>query len=87
MILFSFYSFQEVLGWHTNFPMARSGYTTAMTVLGALWPSLVVEPELQDRMYPLGKVFSFLVEESGYMHIQATKPDTVGKVIRIGTPV
>nr|KAF6399709.1 epoxide hydrolase 1 [Molossus molossus] len=31
-----------------------------------------------ELMYPLKKIFFSLIRESGYMHIQSTKPDTVG---------
>jgi juvenile hormone epoxide hydrolase len=48
-------------------------------ILGSLWPSLIVEPELERRMYPLSDHMSRYLEESGYMHIQASKPDTIGK--------
>ncbi|XP_063394557.1 juvenile hormone epoxide hydrolase-like [Cydia fagiglandana] len=68
----------EVLGWHTNFAMVQSPYAMVQMLLGSVLPSLVVEPHLVERLYPLGKTFSSLMEESGYMHIQATKPDTVG---------
>jgi hypothetical protein len=30
-------------------------------------------------VYPLGQHFADILEESGYMHLQATKPDTLGK--------
>ena len=46
---------------------------------GSLWPSLIVERELESRMYPYSDHIMRLLEESGYLHIQATKPDTVGK--------
>ena len=36
------------------------------------------------NIYPLKDTFKFFLEESGYYHIQATKPDTVGEyMIRI----
>lgn len=54
------------------------------TILGAFFPSLVVEPHLADRMYPLSTKFAFMVEESGYSHLHATKPDTVGEFIKFG---
>ena len=50
-----------------------------LTIVGAYIPSLIVDAEYQSRMYPLSKHYSRLLEESGYMHIQATKPDTVGQ--------
>lgn len=47
--------------------------------IGAWFPSLIVEPHLADRMYPLSKTFAYFMEEFGYFHLQATKPDTVGE--------
>ena len=51
------------------------------TILAAYAPSLVFGSENAEREYsksfPFFEKFSFLMAESGYMHIQATKPDTV----------
>lgn len=44
-------------------------------------PSLVVEEQLANRVYPLSFYFASILEESGYFHIQATKPDTIGTLI------
>lgn len=68
---------KEILGLHSNMCAAQSPRTILRTLLGTIWPSLVVSSEYQSRMYPLSKVFSHILLESGYMHIQATKPDTV----------
>ncbi|KAJ2945015.1 hypothetical protein O0L34_g1911 [Tuta absoluta] len=68
----------EVLGYHTNMLFNMSPAATALEWLFSLWPTLAIEPELVDRAYPLSKTYSHLMEEMGYMHIQATKPDTVG---------
>lgn len=32
-----------------------------------------------ELIYPFKKIFFSLLRESGYMHIQSTKPDTVGE--------
>jgi juvenile hormone epoxide hydrolase len=48
-------------------------------ILGSLWPTLIVDEAHVDKLYPIGKYFSFVMEEMGYMHLQATKPDTAGK--------
>jgi hypothetical protein len=37
-----------------------------------------VNPSDYKKVIPLGEKFKFLMGESGYFHIQATKPDTVG---------
>ncbi|CAH2241553.1 jg25532 [Pararge aegeria aegeria] len=70
---------KNVMGLHTNTPLLLfHPQENIFTVLGVLWPSLIVEPQLQSRMYPLSEHLMRLAEESGYLHIQATKPDTIG---------
>lgn len=40
-----------------------------------------------ELLYPFKeKIFYSIMRESGYLHIQATKPDTVGKHPRAGCP-
>ncbi|KAL0860660.1 hypothetical protein ABMA27_010005 [Loxostege sticticalis] len=69
---------EEVQGFHSNMAFSMTLKSTLFTWLGAYFPSLVVEEKYADRLYPLSKYYSNLVQESGYLHIQATKPDTVG---------
>ena len=45
-------------------------------------PNLILGAEHSKHFRPLSEEFPFLLQESGYMHIQATKPDTVGEKIR-----
>lgn len=68
----------EVLGFHSNMPMTLSKPAILGTVLGAIWPTLV-EPKYSEKMYPLKGKIEFQIEETGYSHFQATKPDTMGK--------
>ncbi|XP_052758072.1 juvenile hormone epoxide hydrolase-like [Galleria mellonella] len=68
----------EVLGYHSNGAFSMSLATTIFSIIGSFYPPLVVEDKYADRMYPLSKFYAQLLEEMGYMHIQATKPDTVG---------
>ncbi|KAM3958015.1 juvenile hormone epoxide hydrolase-like [Aphomia sociella] len=69
---------KEVLGFHTNFGLTTDKRAFMLQTLIAIYPSLFMDSELVDRLYPLTKTLSFLIEESGYLHIQATKPDTLG---------
>lgn len=46
-------------------------------LLGSYLPSLVFS-EPQSQQYTMFKVVDSVLKEMGYMHIQATKPDTVG---------
>ncbi|XP_026497805.2 juvenile hormone epoxide hydrolase-like [Vanessa tameamea] len=69
----------RVLGFHTNMPMLWfHPLAHFYTLLGNFWPKLIVEPELESRMYPWSEHVARLIEESGYLHLQATKPDTIG---------
>ena len=52
-------------------------------IIGAYLPSLILDDPVKDynKAYPLVDKFYFIMRESGYMHIQATKPDTVGAAL------
>ncbi|XP_063628907.1 juvenile hormone epoxide hydrolase-like [Cydia splendana] len=67
----------EVLGFHSTMPLTLAKPSVFGWVLGAVWPSFVDAHHWQ-KMYPLKEKLEFLIEESGYSHLQATKPDTIG---------
>ena len=46
--------------------------------LGSLWPSLLMPADKTHLAYPLGSKFIHILQETGYLHLQATKPDTIG---------
>ncbi|XP_053315475.1 LOW QUALITY PROTEIN: epoxide hydrolase 1 [Spea bombifrons] len=72
----------NVKGLHlTMVPVSSSGLSQMLSVvLGKRFPGMFgFQDEDVRRLFPfLKKVFYHLVKESGYMHIQATKPDTAG---------
>ena len=53
-------------------------------LIGGYFPSLIFdEPEIEyKKLYPLWDSFKWVLRESGYMHLQATKPDTIGAALR-----
>ncbi|CAH1242718.1 EPHX1 [Branchiostoma lanceolatum] len=70
-----------ITGLHSNMPIVDTADPGLIirTMIGSVFPSLVgVKPEEYDRVYPYGSMVMTLLQETGYMHIQATKPDTVG---------
>ncbi|KAJ8730613.1 hypothetical protein PYW08_002026 [Mythimna loreyi] len=72
---------EVILGYHTNYPRTLGTKALMTWFTGAISPffqNAVVDPALADKMYPLTKVFLGIMEDLGYMHIQATKPDTLG---------
>lgn len=46
--------------------------------VGTYFPSLIGANEHYSKFFPVSEILSTLIEESGYFHIQATKPDTIG---------
>ncbi|KAJ8877465.1 hypothetical protein PR048_021920 [Dryococelus australis] len=73
---------KDILGIHLNFCGSRSPISNLKWMLGSLWPTLIVDEKYVDRMYPVSTKFAYLLKESGYMHIQSTKPDTVATALR-----
>jgi len=69
---------EHVLGVHNNMCFVNTPLANIKRFAGSLWPSMIVDPKYQDLMYPLSTFFKTMMLEMGYMHIQATKPDTVG---------
>lgn len=51
-----------------------------LQLVGSLYPSLLVTPEVYDRAYPLYNVFTETMSGIAYLHWQATKPGTAGKL-------
>ncbi|KAH0535869.1 hypothetical protein KQX54_019788 [Cotesia glomerata] len=69
---------QHVLGIHSNFCGVLGFKTTLKTFLYSFFPSLLLPKEDHHLLYPMKKHFFSKLLETGYLHIQATKPDTVG---------
>lgn len=72
---------ENVIAYHSNMCIG-----TSMAPLGALkgfiasfYPSYFIPAEHVDFVFPLKDKFSTIMEETGYFHLQATKPDTIGR--------
>ncbi|KRT85408.1 hydrolase [Oryctes borbonicus] len=68
----------RILGVHSNMCFLDSPLATLKMVLGSIYPPAVVDKKYEEKLYPLSSLFEFLLLEFGYMHLQGTKPDTVG---------
>lgn len=69
---------ESVLGFHSNMCTIYTPKSYLRTLLGTVFPSWYVKPEHYDRVYPLSEQFYWRLRETGYLHLQATKPDTLG---------
>ncbi|XP_026826537.1 juvenile hormone epoxide hydrolase 1-like [Ooceraea biroi] len=76
----SFFS-DNTLGVHVNMCVSTIIPNIFWRLLGIVFSSLVVDNEHYSKMYPLSYHLSRNIEESGYLHIQATKPDTIGTAV------
>lgn len=72
---------ENVIGYHSNMCSSMSTSSIVKGFIASLYPSLFIAPEHYDFFYPSSEKFSFLIEESGYFHLQASKPDTVGTAL------
>lgn len=72
----------KIIGMHATTCFVNSPLQFVKTVIGSYFPSLVgISKEHEGHLYPISEKYAFLILESGYLHIQATKPDTVGMLL------
>ncbi|VDD91204.1 unnamed protein product [Enterobius vermicularis] len=75
------YYAESVLGLHLNLlqvPPHSNFRAAVLTVLGFLLPPATLFSHPGSFIYGIGGVKDLFLQETGYFHIQATKPDTVG---------
>jgi juvenile hormone epoxide hydrolase len=69
---------EQIQGVHSSMCGVNSFLANVKLLVGSIYPPLIVSKEYENKVYPLSTFFSNLMLEMGYMHLQATKPDTVG---------
>ncbi|XP_044269723.1 juvenile hormone epoxide hydrolase 1-like [Tribolium madens] len=69
---------EQVLGIHSNLCFDTSLLSALKLGLGSLYPPWVVRKKFEHKLYPLMSFVMNLLEETGYLDIQVSKPDTVG---------
>lgn len=83
VVVFFCFAPRTVKGLHLNFaPPSKPGLSMALSMmLGRHFPKLFGFTDFDiQRLFPcMEKLVVESIKETGYMHIQATKPDTVGK--------
>ncbi|XP_064543513.1 juvenile hormone epoxide hydrolase 1 [Drosophila montana] len=72
----------NVLGYHSNMCML----TTPLSILKSVYINYYPEKVLKSRMFydhhvGIWEKYQLLLAESGYYHLQATKPDTIGAAL------
>lgn len=70
---------ENVIAYHSNMCVFSSPKMWAKLFIASFKPSWFIDKEYEHMVFPVGEKIKFLLRETGYFHIQATKPDTVGK--------
>lgn len=72
----------NVLGVHVNMVKTVMMASTFKAFLGSVLPAgLLVAKEDQHKVYPMMDKLKMILRETGYMHLQSTKPDTIGAAL------
>lgn len=78
---------EHVIGYHSNMCSVNTPWANLKTFVSSFYPKYFVEEEKHvEYHYPVSANLMELLKESGYMHIQATKPDTIGTALA-GNPI
>lgn len=77
---------QNSIGYHSNMCFTNGVISMIKGFIINYYPSLFLEKDQEEFHVPALEKFFHLIEESGYFHIQATKPDTIGTVL-LNNPV
>uniref|UniRef100_A0AAG5DUK4 Epoxide hydrolase n=1 Tax=Anopheles atroparvus TaxID=41427 RepID=A0AAG5DUK4_ANOAO len=73
---------KDILGIHLNMCMAsESPSTIVKMMLSSFAPTAFIEKQFIDFYQPIWPKIAQLILEGGYMHLQATKPDTIGAAL------
>lgn len=72
----------NVLGYHSNMCVVNTPIANIKSMIASFYPSAFVTKEQESFHFPLSKYFTNTIYEMGYAHLQATKPDTIGKDLK-----
>ena len=78
---------EHVLGLHLNMFTSNTLGTNLKLMVSQFFPSLILEPQDYPKVLNILDKYKFILEETGYMHIQATKPDTVGECFSVANSI
>lgn len=73
----------NVIGFHCNSCAAQTPLAMMKLLVASFYPTAFVEPQYVDWLFPAGEKFKTYMRETGFLLLQATKPDTIGKNINL----
>ncbi|XP_030388438.1 juvenile hormone epoxide hydrolase 1 [Scaptodrosophila lebanonensis] len=72
---------ENVLAYHSNMCTNNSPVSNIKLILSSLFPGFFIDSQHAVFYKGIGSIFVHILEEFGYAHIQATKPDTIGSAL------
>lgn len=69
---------EKILGIHSNMCLISTSLSFLKELIISFYPTPFGPKEFIEKFYPLSQRYQKLLLETGYLHLQATKPDTVG---------
>lgn len=72
---------ENVIGYHSNMCSTFNPLAVVKTAIASVYPKAFVAEENVEFFFPQLPKLVDVVEEMGYFHIQATKPDTIGAAL------
>lgn len=77
---------ENVIGYHSNMCSTMGPMAFLKTMIASVYPKAFIAEENVDFFFPFFDKLPGILEESGYFHLQATKPDTIGAALT-GNPI
>lgn len=72
---------QNVLAYHSNMCTAMNPLALITKGLRILFPSFYLKQEHREFFRSFSDELSYILEETGYLHLHTTKPDTIGAAL------
>ncbi|XP_001360678.2 juvenile hormone epoxide hydrolase 1 [Drosophila pseudoobscura] len=73
---------ENVIGYHSNMCVLNSPLAILKGIYGTYFSEKIIPSRFfYDHHFPVWDKYADLLRESGYFHIQATKPDTIGAAL------
>jgi juvenile hormone epoxide hydrolase len=69
----------SVVAMHMNLCVSLHSKAHLRLLISSIFPSFFMDEDEVKKIHPIPRFLSDMIEETGYMHLQASKPDTVGK--------
>lgn len=69
----------KVFGFHSNLCALFTPLSIIKGAMASVYPSIFIDAKYASFVFPIRDKWTHLMRETGFLHLQATKPDTIGK--------